>query len=152
MSITQQAVLFLHLVSAIVWVGGNLFLSLNGPAVRDYGTPKEVEALRLMGLRFRVISWAALVVLVATGFGNLYFTGRLRHLAERLAGEPFLATKLAIVVVMIAVKILHDFVVGPRAAKQPDDPLLWRTAMVLGRGNTILGVIVIYFAMRVAHG
>ena len=58
---------FLHVVAATVWVGGQLVLIGLLPTVRTLGE----DAPRLVARRFNVLAWSAFVVLVATGIWNL---------------------------------------------------------------------------------
>jgi putative copper export protein len=59
--------LFLHVLAASVWVGGQLTLAGLVPTVRalDAGAP------RLVARRFNVIAWPAFAVLLVTGVWNL---------------------------------------------------------------------------------
>jgi uncharacterized membrane protein len=148
----QQLILIFHWLGAVIWIGGNFFLALTGPAARTQSPPEGLQSMRLMGLRFRWISWIAVAILVLTGIGNLYYAGWLAHFTQALQTVPFLEWKLSVVTLMIVVKVLHDFVVGPRAARNPQNRRWWTAAMVLGRGNVVLGIVVLYLAMRLAHG
>ena len=153
----ERAIVFVHLVAAVVWVGGMVFLAAVGPAIRRLDAPSSSALFRAMGLRFRDISWAAVAVLVATGIANLAFLGAFPDLVGFLAANPLLAWKIAVVALMIAVKTVHDFIVGPRAsAAAAANPGMaarlpvWKAAMALGRLNIVLGVIVLYLAVGVA--
>jgi putative copper export protein len=59
--------LFLHVLAASVWVGGQLTLAGLVPTVRalDAGAP------RLVARRFNLIAWPAFAVLLVTGVWNL---------------------------------------------------------------------------------
>ena len=59
--------LFLHLLAAAVWVGGQLTLAGLVPGVRALGP----DAPRTVARRFNRIAWPAFAVLVATGIWNL---------------------------------------------------------------------------------
>ena len=58
---------FLHVVAAAVWVGGQIVLVALLPTVRTLGE----DAPRLVARRFNVVAWSAFAVLVATGIWNL---------------------------------------------------------------------------------
>jgi len=68
---------FLHVLAATVWVGGQLTLGAVIPALRPQPgtTPEEQEAararIRLVARRFQVLAWSAFFVLLATGVWNL---------------------------------------------------------------------------------
>jgi putative copper export protein len=59
--------LFLHVLAATIWVGGQLTLAGLVPVLRRFGPDAPREVAR----RFNVIAWSAFVVLVATGIWNL---------------------------------------------------------------------------------
>jgi putative copper export protein len=59
--------LFLHLVAATVWVGGQFTLAGLVPILRPLGS----EATRAAARRFNLIAWPAFAVLFATGLWNL---------------------------------------------------------------------------------
>jgi putative copper export protein len=59
--------LFLHVLAATVWVGGQLTLAGLVSTVRDV----DAAAPRLVARRFNLIAWPAFGVLVATGIWNL---------------------------------------------------------------------------------
>ncbi|GIU84023.1 MAG: hypothetical protein KatS3mg008_0798 [Acidimicrobiales bacterium] len=59
--------IFLHVLAASVWVGGQLTVAGLLPVLRRLGA----DAPRQVARRFGVIAWSAFVVLVATGIWNL---------------------------------------------------------------------------------
>ena len=60
--------LFLHVLAAMVWVGGQIVLAALVPAVRRAG---GADSLRAVARRFQFVAWPAFVALVATGIWNL---------------------------------------------------------------------------------
>lgn len=153
------AIAFLHLLAAVVWVGGTLLLAVVGPAVRRSGSPGAREMLRIAGRRFLLTSWVAVGVLLATGVLFLGRDGVLADPGGALAARPALTIKVLVVAAMVAVKVMHDFVVGPRASRQaaardgpPSAIPMWRAAMALGMANASLGVVLLGLGTIVAHG
>ena len=59
--------LFLHVLGATVWVGGQLTLAGLVPGLRRVSP----DAPRTVARRFNVIAWIAFAVLVATGIWNI---------------------------------------------------------------------------------
>jgi len=154
----EQAVVFVHIVAAVVWIGGMVFLAAVGPALRKLYEPSSAPLFRAMALRFRDISWVAVVALIGTGIANLALLGAFRDLRGFFAANPLLAGKIAVVALMVAVKGVHDFIVGPRASLARDaNPVtasrlpVWRAAMALGRLNLALGLFVLYLSVGIAH-
>jgi putative copper export protein len=64
---TEHVRLFLHVLAATVWVGGQVTLAGLVPVLRPLGA----DATRAAARRFNVIAWPAFAVLVATGIWNL---------------------------------------------------------------------------------
>ena len=59
--------LFLHVLAATVWVGGQLTLAALVPALRPLGG----EVTRVAAKQFRRVAWPAFAVLVVTGVWNV---------------------------------------------------------------------------------
>ena len=59
--------LFLHVLAATVWVGGQLTLAALVPALRRIGP----DAPRAAARRFNLVAWPAYGVLVITGIWNI---------------------------------------------------------------------------------
>ena len=55
--------LFLHVLAATIWVGGQLTLAALVPALRGTGG----DVVRLAARRFNTVPWPAFAVLVLTG-------------------------------------------------------------------------------------
>ncbi|MEX2528659.1 MAG: DUF4149 domain-containing protein [Gemmatimonadota bacterium] len=162
-----RSVVFLHLLAAFVWLGGLLFLALVGaPVLRKVEPPElRVGLFRAMGLRFRWVGWSALGVLLGTGVAILHLRGVLRwELLSHGAwwSTPFgtaLKWKLLAVGVMVTAGAWHDFVEGPRAAREsrgkmdragPSTARRW--SIILARGSVLVGLVLIYWAMRMVRG
>ena len=75
--------LFLHIISAIFWVGGMLFLTLViVPFLNVLKDPKEKSMVyRAIGPKYRNYAWVSIVILCITGPINLKLLGH-------LAGQP----------------------------------------------------------------
>ena len=61
--------LFLHVLGATVWVGGQIALAAVVPVVRAYGGR---DAARAVARRFQLVAWPAFALLVVTGVWNLF--------------------------------------------------------------------------------
>lgn len=165
MSPLYYANVTLHVLAAMLWLGGMLFLGVVGaPVLRGVEpAPLRQRLFQELGTRFRRVGWVAIAVLVATGILNLHFRGWL-HWNGVLGSGGFwgsvvgraLAVKLIAVVSMISISAVHDFVHGPRAGRaapgSPEAIAMRRSAALLARVNAILGVIVVIAAVRLARG
>jgi putative copper export protein len=63
--------LFLHVLAATIWVGGQLVLAALVPALRGAGA----EVPRLAARAFNRVAWPAFAVLVLTGIWNVVAEG-----------------------------------------------------------------------------
>lgn len=153
-----------HVLAAMLWLGGMFFLGVVGaPVLRDVEPPELRQQLfHRLGVRFRAIGWWAIAVLVLTGLINLHYRGWL-HWNGALGASAFwrtalgraLAMKLAVVAAMLVVSAVHDFAVGPLAGRaiagSPSALRLRRRAALLARINALLGILVVIAAVRVAR-
>jgi putative copper resistance protein D len=165
MSALYYASVTVHVLAAMLWLGGMLFLAVVGaPVLRAVEPPALRQRLfHLLGLRFRTVGWWSIATLVATGLLNLHYRGWLRWDGVLGAAAYWrtdvghaLAWKLGAVGAMLVVSLVHDFVVGPRASQaDPGSPhalALRRRAALLARGNALLGLVMVIAAVRLARG
>jgi putative copper export protein len=106
--------LFLHVLAATVWVGGQLTLGAVITAVR----PAGAESIRAVARRFQLLAWPAFAVLLVTGVWNLLAL----HAADQRG--PWLVTllvKLACVAITGTAAAIHVLVAGPRVRRAPDE-------------------------------
>lgn len=88
--------IFLHVLAATIWVGGQITLGALVPALRGYEGVTKVAARR-----FNVIAWPAFAVLVLTGVWNIT-AGDLGDAAQRTLG-----VKLVFVLLSGVAAFLH---------------------------------------------
>jgi uncharacterized membrane protein len=107
---------WLHLLAAIVWIGGQIFIvAVMLPVLRG-ALPAEERALLVaqVGRRFWNLSGLALLTLVVTGIIN----GERRHVAwSRLTEYPYgrtLHLKLTLVGIVVVVSLVHTLYFGHR--------------------------------------
>lgn len=91
--------LFLHVLAATVWVGGQLTLAGLVPVLRRLGPQVPRAAAR----RFNQIAWPAFAVLVATGIWNI------AALNSKITGsyQVTLIVKLVVVALSGVTAVLH---------------------------------------------
>jgi uncharacterized membrane protein len=139
----RLVVVWLHVVAAAAWVGGTLYAGhLVVPAAVRGGR----EALALLG-RGRVVSWAAIAILVVTGLENL------RRLP---VVTPWLAAKLLVVMALLALAAHRDFAVLPRAIRAVErgaEPAATLSGVrALDRILLLLALVVVFLAVGIARG
>ena len=93
--------LFLHVLAATIWVGGQLVLAALVPALRRFGT----DVLGAAARRFNQVAWAAFAVLIVTGIWNIAaVSSQISHSASY---RTTLIVKLAAVAVSGVAAFLH---------------------------------------------
>jgi len=157
---------FLHVLSAVVWIGGVLFLALVAvPVARSLPDPLRADLMEALGRRFRPVAWVCIAVLVVTGVASLAYrgVGWERVVTGRLWQSGFgqvLAWKLVLVAFLVALSAWHDFVLGPIGTQlargaDPDGgrrQALRRRAAWVGRANALLALGVVAAAVMLVRG
>lgn len=105
---------WLHLLAAVGWIGGMIFLSVVlAPLVRSRKAAPEFMALfRSAALRFRLVVWSAIAVLLLTG--PLLVLSHGWPLFEPARWPSLLGIKLSLVTALLLMTLAHDLVLGPR--------------------------------------
>lgn len=152
-----RIIVYIHIVSAIIWVGGILFLGLvAAPAVRRLSDAKRTDIMDDIGRRFRTIGYTLLVVLAITGIIQAWVHGA--TITNVINGTFFatrfgarLGLKLLFIAAMLAVSIVHDFYIGPQSVRVAragqDASHLRKIASWLARLTALFALIVIAYAM-----
>jgi putative copper export protein len=85
--------LFLHVLAATVWVGGQLTLAALVPALRRFGA----DVPRAAAQRFNQVAWIAFAALVVTGVWNI------TDVSTRVSDDTSYRTTLIVKLVVVAV-------------------------------------------------
>lgn len=156
---------FLHILAAVVWLGGALFLVMAVmPVLRKPELASlRVPVIRAVGRAFRPIGWTCLAILVVTGTVNLHFRGWLRFLDDlEFWASPMgrlLALKLAVVAFILVLSAAHDFWLGPRSVRLAEaardtgapNPLRQVSAW-MGRITVALGLLAVLLGVMFVRG
>lgn len=92
--------LFLHLLAATVWVGGQVVLAALVPVLKRVAP----EAPRIAAQQFAKVAWPAFAVLVATGVWNIAVVGAAADAEYRRT----LVLKLVVVALSGATAFAHE--------------------------------------------
>lgn len=165
MPLAYYVTVSVHVLAAMLWLGGMLFLAVVGaPVLRTVEPPALRQRLfDQLGRRFRTVGWITVAVAVATGMANLHYRGWL-HWNGVFDSPAFwatrtgmaLAAKFAFTALMLGVEGYHDFVIGPRAGRvEPGSPealRLRRRASWLARAAGLSGIALVCAAVVLARG
>lgn len=129
-----------HVLGVVTWFGGAIFIAtVLVPMARTLDEPARRNLIREAARRFRVVGWIGLSLIVLSGAGNIV-------LNPRLLSYGLFQTKLVLVAVILALSVVHDFVLGPRANLTPN-PLVRVWANWVARVTLLLGLVVVLLGL-----
>jgi len=170
MSIWQFAVVTVHVFSAVIWIGGAIFLALvMVPVARGMEPPHMgLLLLRRAALRFRRIAWVLLGLLVVSGVAALETRGLgIDRFTEDGFWSTEIGTALGIKIVLVGILLvlsgLHDFILGPRVTaiiadvprgqQPPEEAIRARKRLVMiARLNLMVAVAVAILGLMLIRG
>lgn len=149
--------LFAHIISAIFWIGGMLFLTLVvAPYLQTLPDPRERSKIyQVVGKKYRLFGWIAIITLLLSGPAILYKLYGITPSGitdPSLHATPFgraLAVKLALVLLIVTSSLVHDFWLGPKARSSPNFSLI---AKIFGRSNLLIALLIVIFAVFLRAG
>jgi uncharacterized membrane protein len=132
-----QWVLWVHVLAACIWIGGQIVVAAVLPLLR--GT----EGLaRTIGRRYQVIAWPAFAALAVTGVLNVGNAGlQWSHLLDSAPGRT-LAVKLGLVALSGAAAALHAFVQAPRGRSAMWSATLGSVSLLAAVVAALYGVVI----------
>lgn len=124
----SYALIVLHILAAIGWIGGMMFLSLVlAPLVRSrHAAPECMALFRSAALRFRIVAGLAMGVLLTTG--PILLSQRGMQPTNPASWSPIVHAKVWLVALLLTLTLLHDLVLGPRVSHASGVPESSRTA------------------------
>lgn len=129
MEIFSLFTLWLHVIAAVVWVGGNLILAMViVPHFKQSLPPvQRIQLLTQIGKRFEPVVWGCVGVLFFTGIVNIFFAVDLT--TPTPISNAFMRTlliKIVLFFVLVILTVLHSMIFAPRlaAAVETLDPAL----------------------------
>ena len=148
--------MWLHLLAAIAWIGGMLFLSLVlVPVLKSEPFASQMALLfRPTARRFRAVVWGSITVLLFTGPLLLHQRGI--PIADPSGWPLVLAVKLGLVSILLLLTLTHDLILGPLVGRIVQIPTESRSrfdqALVLwspwvARFSLILALAILFAAV-----
>jgi uncharacterized membrane protein len=119
---------WLHMLAAVSWIGGSIFLSVVLVPVlrREQFASQKALLFRTTALRFRMVVWGSIATLLLTGPALLHERG---ILIMNPAGWPMvLSVKLGLVAILLLFTVTHDLIIGPRVGRILQIPAESRTS------------------------
>ncbi len=154
------ALVWIHLLAAMVWVGGMVFLSVVLVPVlkQDGGFAKHGLLFRTVAYRFRAVVWGAMGILVVTGL--VMAVGRAIPLTEPWLWPTIFLAKISVVALLFTLTLAHDLVVGPKvrkilgiaeAERSARDRMLVRYSALVPRLSLLVALVVLLLAVVLAR-
>jgi uncharacterized membrane protein len=142
-----------HVLAASVWVGGTVVLVFVAvPYAQSLTGEPRAQALRALGRGWRVFGWSAMGIAVVSGLYLAGADGGFDDASSRF--DAMLVVKLAAVGLLVTGALLHDFVLGPRLARQiraGQKQTLRRPLVVVGWANFGLTLTVPVVGVALGH-
>jgi putative copper export protein len=105
----------IHLLAAAVWIGGTFALVFVGvPVVRTLEGEPRARTMRALGERWRPLGYGALGVAIATGVPLVTREWN----DDGSSFHTVFYAKAALVAALLVVSYVHNFVLGPRVARE----------------------------------
>ncbi len=150
----------LHILAAVTWVGGMVFLSLVlAPLVRGRKAAPEFMALfRSAALRFRPIVWIAMAILLITG--PMLLSHRGLSVMAPTSWPGIVTVKLMLVALLLFLTLLHDLVFGPQISRvsaiaesqrTTGERVIFKSARWLPRLSLLIALAVVVAAALLAR-
>ena len=157
---SQFTLVWIHLIAAVSWIGGTIFLSLVlAPSYRALASKPDAGALfRTSAKRFRLVVWGAVAMLLLTG--PMLVLSRGWSLFEPTRWPSVLVFKLSLVVVLLVMTLAHDLALGPRVRvilslpsdkRSASDRTILAAASWLPRVALVLSLAVLFAAVMLAR-
>lgn len=159
----QAIILWIHLLSAAIWVGGSLFIGIVfSPILKTmFGSVEErIQIMIKVGKRFNKIAVPSLIILMGTGLYNSHVLLSKPDLLMATSYGYFLIIKIILVIALIITYVIHVRVIRKDVedkimAKQMSShqiQKLRKKIIILGEITVILSVTILFFASLLDAG
>ncbi len=134
-------IIYVHILSAFYWIGGNLLFFSFGLSMRHiFKDPSLIPGFRALGKTFRIGSWISVFLLIITGFVLLF---------KRWGGfNTDMIIKVSLFLFLLPLKILHDFFIAPKAAKEEPPGFYFKLTLFIARLNLFILLLILYFSIK----
>ena len=163
MVMEQAIIIWIHLISASIWVGGSIFLGVVlAPLLKKMSLSIE-ERLELMikvGRRFNKIALPSLVILIGTGIYNSHLVLQSTEILFTSSYGAFLITKIVLVIALIVTFAVHirlfskdiEQKISARQIADTELKKLNKKGMILGETTVVISVAILFFAALMDAG
>lgn len=159
----QAIILWIHLLSAAIWVGGSLFIGIVfSPLLKTmFGSVEErIQIMIRVGKRFNKIAVPSLIILMGTGLYNSHMLLSKPDLLMATSDGNFLIIKIILVIALIITYVIHVRVIRKDVEQKimsnqmssHQIQKLRKKIIILGEITVILSVTILFFASLLDAG
>lgn len=159
----QAIILWIHLLSAAIWVGGSLFIGIVfSPLLKTmYDSVEErIQIMIKVGKRFNKIAVPSLIILISTGLYNSHMLLSKPDLLMATSYGHFLVIKIVLVIALIITYVIHVRVIRKDIEEKiiskqmslDQVQKLRKKIIILGEITVILSVAILFFASLLNAG
>jgi len=161
--IEQAIILWIHLISAAIWVGGSIFIGIVFSPILKTMFDSVEQRLQIMikvGKRFNKIAVPSLIILIGTGLYNSYALLSKPDLLMATSYGHFLTIKIILVIALIITYVIHvrvirkdveDRIMSKQMSAQQIQKLR-KKIIILGEITVVLSVAILFFASLLDSG
>ncbi len=141
---------FLHLMAAIIWIGGMIYISfILMPRLKLVGPQERGKLMNAVGKAFSITAWVCIIILILTG---LYKTpASLLFDVESRFGTMLLIKHILILIAIIAGLVIVFSVLprmrkfAPMPGEKPATEFIsaQKTLGILSVSNMIIGILIV---------
>lgn len=159
----QAIILWIHLLSAAIWVGGSLFIGIVfSPLLKTmFGSVEErIQIMIKVGKRFNKIAIPSLIILMGTGLYNSHVLLSKPDLLMASSYGNFLVIKIILVIALIITYLIHvriirkdveEKIMSKQMSTQQIQKLR-KKIIILGEITVVLSVTILFFASLLDAG
>ncbi|HET9009199.1 MAG TPA: CopD family protein [Nitrosarchaeum sp.] len=159
----QAIILWIHLLSAAIWVGGSLFIGIVfSPLLKTmFGSVEErIQIMIRVGKRFNKIAVPSLIILMGTGLYNSHMLLSKPDLLMATSYGNFLIIKIILVIALIITYVIHVRVIRKDVEQKimsnqmssHQIQKLRKKIIILGEITVILSITILFFASLLDAG
>ena len=130
----QAIILWIHLLSAAIWVGGSLFIGIIfSPLLKSMfdSVEQRLQIMIKVGKRFNKIAVPSLIILISTGLYNSQALLNKPDLLFATSYGNFLIVKIILVIALIITYVIHVRIIR----KDVEDKIISKQLSQIGRAH-----------------
>lgn len=152
--------IYIHIVSASLWLGGMLFLILAFiPGIKNH--PDKINIIANVSLKYSKVGMVVLALLLITGIYQLEYRG-MQWTMDYFTSSSFgriAGLKILVFILITFISLVHDHYIGNRAIEawknQPEHPKTLRIrklSRLMGRLGFLLALLAAYLGVVLVRG